>query len=637
MFISTNTSIYLADTRTERKFVYLPEAAESQGRVITFKDYYGNASISTFRISTISSNTIDTASNYVDLNQDFQSLELTAIGATNWSLTGYYDGGLVRPFRANTLFGISSLSLWLDPTDLSTMTLSPANSNDILQWRDKSSNAYVFTPVNQSARSQRSTNCITIAPSTAHFLSQQSIPGSDEMDLYTVILDTSQQGPMTGILQNADCTFWETDGRYHTQIFADGLETWTTITSAPRRATFCVFNSNLYAISSETGSNNFFKYTAGSFSLVSTFTNNLRAACVFQGRMYITTNGAIYAMNPDETFVNLDAPASNYWSAVVHDNAPYFYSITSNYPLYKYNLDSNSFSLIGLTGQTDVRGMVSYNGSLYLMNRGSGSAMTLLNASCNIIPPGNQFFTSYVAGITYSNEIITNQNATGRILAFNPISGMRFFTSNISPSINIWTTPVTYRDWIILAPFRDSFNLNITYFPGIGKLAPSGSTETFNLTSFTMSNAYGVITYNGQCFVGANTTANQIYRYGNGTMLDVNVSSIGVGTPRVVNVRKSTSNVSLFVNGTEVASQAISFTYSNNRAQQMYLGGVLGTTNCQMSDPGRDHMVGALYETLQFRRILSDSERQQIEGYLAWKYGAQANLPLGHPYLNSPP
>jgi hypothetical protein len=56
-----------------------------------------------------------------------------------------------------------------------------------------------------------------------------------------------------------------------------------------------------------------------------------------------------------------------------------------------------------------------------------------------------------------------------------------------------------------------------------------------------------------------------------------------------------------------------------------------------LSDPGRDHMVGALYETLQFRRILSLSERQQIEGYLAWKYGTQATLPSEHPYLNSPP
>ena len=636
MFISTNTSIYLADTRTQRKFVYLPAAATAQGRVLTIKDYYGNASISSFRISTISSNTIDVTSNYIDLTQDFQSLEFTAVGSSNWSLTGNYDGGLVRPFRSNTLFGISSLSLWLDPTDLSTMTLSQLNSNDLLQWRDKSSNAYTFTPVNQSARSQRSTNCITIAPSTAHFLSQQSIPGSDEMDLYTVVLDTSQQGPMTGILQNADVSFSETDGRYHTQIFADGLDsTWATIGSAPRNARFCIFNSNLYAFASEFA-NTVFKYTAGGFSLVSTLANQVRSACVYQGRMYITTNGAMFAMNPNETFVNLNAPASNYYCATVHDYAPYFYSITSNFGLYKYNFNSNSFQLIGLTAQSEVRGMVSYNGTLYLLNRGTGNLMNLLNASCNLIPPGNQFFGGYVAGITYSNEIVSNQNGTGRILAFNPISGMRFITSNLQFA-TVWTLPTTYRDWLILAANWDNVFRNISYFPGIGKLAPSGSTETFNLTSFQMSNSSGAITYNGQCFVGGLTIANQIYRFGNGTMLDVNVSSIGVGVPRIVNIRKSTSNVALFVNGTQLASQAISFTYSNNRAQQMYLGGVLGTTNCMMSDPGRDHMVGALYETLQFRRILTDSERQQIEGYLAWKYGTQATLPSEHPYLNSPP
>jgi hypothetical protein len=36
-------------------------------------------------------------------------------------------------------------------------------------------------------------------------------------------------------------------------------------------------------------------------------------------------------------------------------------------------------------------------------------------------------------------------------------------------------------------------------------------------------------------------------------------------------------------------------------------------------------------------KALSVADRQSIEGYLAWKYGFQSNLPAGHPYRSSPP
>jgi len=34
---------------------------------------------------------------------------------------------------------------------------------------------------------------------------------------------------------------------------------------------------------------------------------------------------------------------------------------------------------------------------------------------------------------------------------------------------------------------------------------------------------------------------------------------------------------------------------------------------------------------------LTTSDRQKLEGYLAWKWGLEANLPAGHPYKSAPP
>jgi hypothetical protein len=40
-------------------------------------------------------------------------------------------------------------------------------------------------------------------------------------------------------------------------------------------------------------------------------------------------------------------------------------------------------------------------------------------------------------------------------------------------------------------------------------------------------------------------------------------------------------------------------------------------------------------EGIVYNSILSDAQRQQVEGYLAWKWGLTASLPPGHPYLNN--
>lgn len=46
---------------------------------------------------------------------------------------------------------------------------------------------------------------------------------------------------------------------------------------------------------------------------------------------------------------------------------------------------------------------------------------------------------------------------------------------------------------------------------------------------------------------------------------------------------------------------------------------------------------GNIGEILAYDERLNIGDRQQIEGYLAWKWGLESQLPIGHPYKNSPP
>jgi hypothetical protein len=48
-------------------------------------------------------------------------------------------------------------------------------------------------------------------------------------------------------------------------------------------------------------------------------------------------------------------------------------------------------------------------------------------------------------------------------------------------------------------------------------------------------------------------------------------------------------------------------------------------------------LTGFIQESLVFNYILSDSDRQKLEGYLAWKWGMQSLLPDAHPYKSAAP
>ena len=50
-----------------------------------------------------------------------------------------------------------------------------------------------------------------------------------------------------------------------------------------------------------------------------------------------------------------------------------------------------------------------------------------------------------------------------------------------------------------------------------------------------------------------------------------------------------------------------------------------------------ENMTGNVFEVVQYNSDLGLTARQQVEGYLAWKWGLQANLPANHPYKNSSP
>lgn len=81
----------------------------------------------------------------------------------------------------------------------------------------------------------------------------------------------------------------------------------------------------------------------------------------------------------------------------------------------------------------------------------------------------------------------------------------------------------------------------------------------------------------------------------------------------------------LFKDGTQVASSGTTTTLSS------YTGANLGNFLAS------DYYNGDIAEVVVTTTALSTTDRQKMEGYLAWKWGLQASLPADHPYKNQRP
>ena len=83
------------------------------------------------------------------------------------------------------------------------------------------------------------------------------------------------------------------------------------------------------------------------------------------------------------------------------------------------------------------------------------------------------------------------------------------------------------------------------------------------------------------------------------------------------------------LNGTAHTVESINQPFNFNGA--LYIGGALGYAVSSWN------FSGDINEILLTTNTLSTADRQLVEGYLAWKWGAQALLPSGHPYATSAP
>ena len=133
---------------------------------------------------------------------------------------------------------------------------------------------------------------------------------------------------------------------------------------------------------------------------------------------------------------------------------------------------------------------------------------------------------------------------------------------------------------------------------------------------------------NSTAIVGHATSSGGFYRVRNSSAIAYATDIASeFGTNRAIHGFSSrTSNTAFaFVNGTQKTSWAV----SGSMGDTLYIGvnGAIGGNGLQ----------GSISEFIVLANEASNTNRQKLEGYLAWKWGLEVNLPVDHPYKTIPP
>ena len=99
-------------------------------------------------------------------------------------------------------------------------------------------------------------------------------------------------------------------------------------------------------------------------------------------------------------------------------------------------------------------------------------------------------------------------------------------------------------------------------------------------------------------------------------------------TTVLATTQTTSTNSYIFMYGSQTNSNSTVANYGTG------ITSVIGTNG---SDPPVEPFNGPMFEMIIFNTVLTTAQRQQVEGYLAWKWGTQASLPGGHLYASAAP
>jgi len=526
-------------------------------------------------------------------------------------------GSIVKPFaRQFSPTDIPNCVLWFDGSDLSTMfqdtagtTPISATGQSVKLWKDKAgfgisaSNNTSPPTVTFSAQNNRSVVSFASASSQSLTLSStSSLPtGAITITLFIVSLDASSTGS-GGVFQYGSTSANYTPGTglqvlYNnapTLIFIDQYGGNGVIPSAGTVNTYVI--STLIIGTGASNAVGWRNSTLYSDQNNVTWTMNIPSG--YGG--YIGTYQDYTTFRPlNGNIAEIIFYNTNFTTSQRQQVEGYLAwkwglltSIGSTHPFYKVPTNATTpFNPLYLSGlvlwldAADSSTITQSGGSVSQWNDKSGNSDNAVQASSSIQP-------------TYANSAVT----------FNGSS--QYMTLSSASTLPNGATPTgTY---FFVTKLTTSSAVQAFFMYGPTTLATGANHQFY----YNASNQLVIDTF------GAGGTTDSTNVYNTSVILSSTISNSG-GTGTVTGWRNSNSFGPTTYTTASITSQK----------------GFVGVTQTGVGTSGTlaYYFGGNIYEILIYNSVLSGPRRQQVEGYLAWKWGLQTSLPSTHAYYKISP
>ena len=302
--------------------------------------------------------------------------------------------------------------------------------------------------------------------------------------------------------------------------------------------------------------------------------------------------------------------------------------VTNNSVSVGFNYVSGNATISNYTVK-DASGAFTVNGTTSPIVVTSLSSATLYNlfmTSANSYPTvvNSTFSVKTITGLLVwldatDNSTITSSSGNVTTWSDKSSNGYNFITYGTSPKTG--TISINGLNTIDFGGNTGLYNATIPFGTSytIFAIGYTGNTNTY-ARLFHGTNGDGKLLFGG-------LSGNFATFVGNGGWNDINVNSPTTSVTTTSLMCMTTNNTGSgllpYINGTSMnAKNGITVTFTGLYVAN-FSGGQLWN--------------GPMGETIIYNNVLSVSDREKVEGYLAWKWGIQSKLPTNHPYYAASP
>jgi hypothetical protein len=232
------------------------------------------------------------------------------------------------------------------------------------------------------------------------------------------------------------------------------------------------------------------------------------------------------------------------------------------------------------------------------------------------------FSGSGTDSVQWNDKSGNNRNATNNAAGGSVASNITYVTNSQNRLAGVQIINSASTNGLITPSTFPIYTAQQVSFFVVGKVTgTSNSGFVSNIFSFALWNVN----------IGATNVTSSVGTNGNVfTAVTPSPAVNVIGTTFIVSLTVTPTSyargfLTLYVNGTSRATGTETIPITNPFATNLILSRDSNTS------------TATYYELISFANAVTDIERQQIEGYLAWKWGIQTSLPTTHPYYRVSP